>query len=143
MLAKHRILTAPNFFALFKVQFLGAFNDNTLKNGLLVLLTFSGMTLFGLPESQVVSISLFLFILPYFLFSSYAGKLADAYDKVKIIRIIKMCELIIMLFVALGFYLHLVGLLMLALFAMGVHSAFFGPVKYSIVPQYVATPDIV
>ncbi len=142
-MSKQKVLTAPNFFSLFKVQFLGAFNDNALKNGVLVLVAFSGMSLFGLPESQVVSLSLFLLVLPYFLFSSYAGKFADCYNKVKIVRIIKICELVIMMIIALGLHFHLIWLLMLALFAMGTHSAFFGPIKYSIIPQYVAKNDVV
>lgn len=140
---KRNVLKEHNFCALFKVQFLGAMNDNILKNGLLVLITFSGVTLWNLPQSQVVSISLFLLILPYFLFSSYAGKIADASNKVKIIRIVKFCEVIIMLFATVGFYDHQVWMLMVALFAMGTHSAFFGPVKYSIVPQYLPRSDVV
>lgn len=140
---KRRVLREPNFYALFKVQFLGAMNDNVLKNGLLVLITFSGVTLWGLPQSQVVSISLFLLVLPYFLFSSYAGKIADCSNKVKIVRTVKFCEVIIMLFAAVGFYIHQVWMLMVALFAMGAHSAFFGPVKYSIVPQYLPRSDVV
>ncbi len=138
-----KVLTSPNFFALFKVLSLGATNDNILKNALLVLITFSGYTVFNLPTAQVVNLAVLLFILPFFLFSSYAGKLADSSDKAKIIRVIKLCEIVIMLIAALGFSFHLLGLLLLCLFFMGVHSAFFGPLKYSIVPQYLPRKDFV
>lgn len=138
-----KVLTSPNFFALFKVLCLGAANDNVLKNALLVLVTFSGYTIFNLPTAQVVNLAVMLFILPYFLFSSYAGKYADSYDKAKIIRIIKLFEVIIMIFASLGFLFHQIELLLACLFCMGTHSAFFGPVKYSIVPQYLPRKDFV
>ena len=108
-----------------------------------MLVTFSGMTLYGLPQAQIVSLSLLLLILPYFIFSSYAGKLADCYDKVKIVRIVKCCEVFICVVVAIGFYYKIIWLLMLALLLMGAHSAFFGPIKYSILPQYLPTDDLV
>lgn len=139
----NKVLRSPNFFALFKVLFLGAMNDNIFKNGLLVLLTFSGYTIFNLPTAQVVNLTVLLFILPYFLFSSYSGKLADCSSKVKIIRIVKLCEVIIMLIASAGFYFHSMPTLLICLFAMGTHSTVFGPIKYSIVPQYLKREDLV
>src|SRR3546814_4137880 len=70
-----------------------------------------------------------LFILPFFLFSALAGQLADGNDKARIIRIVKTAEIAIMLFGAVGLLLPSVTLLLAALFAMGVHSAFFGPIR--------------
>src|SRR3546814_955982 len=78
-----------------------------------------------------------LFILPFFLFSALAGQLADGNDKARIIRIVKTAEIAIMLFGAVGLLLPSVTLLLAALFAMGVHSAFFGPIKYAILPQHL------
>ena len=140
---KDNVLSSPNFLALLKVMFLGAANDNILKNALLVLITFAGYSIFGMPTEQIVNLAVLLFLLPYFLFSSYAGKLADCMDKTRIIRFIKLCEVVIMLIAAVGFYFRQLDLLLLCLFLMGTHSTFFGPAKYSIVPQYLPRKDFV
>src|SRR3546814_1568227 len=83
-----------------------------------------------------------LFILPFFLFSALAGQLADGNDKARIIRIVKTAEIAIMLFGAVGLLLPSVTLLLAALFAMGVHSAFFGPIKYAILPQHLREKEV-
>jgi MFS family permease len=92
-----------------------------------------------------------IFILPFFLLSALAGQLADMRDKAKIIRIIKAAEIGIMAVGAAGLYLAWRGiavqafaipLLMVALFAMGVHSTFFGPIKYAIIPQHLEDHEV-
>ena len=137
-----RMFFTRQFFPLFNVQFLSALNDNLLKNAILVMLTFNGVSLLGLSESQAVNIAVFLFIFPYLVFSSYAGKLADYYNKITIVKIIKYSELIIMLIATIGFYYAYVWVLFISLFLMGIHSAFFGPIKYSILPQYFDRTDV-
>src|SRR3546814_15157678 len=66
-------------------------------------------------------------------------------------RIVKFCEIIIMLvggiglvLAWLGFAVHLIAipLMMLALFAMGIHSTFFGPIKYAILPQHLKSDQV-
>ncbi|MBP9742236.1 MAG: MFS transporter [Burkholderiales bacterium] len=143
MLKTRNVLKVSNFAHLFKILVLGAVNDNILRNALLVLLTFSGVTIYHLSTAQAVNLAVFLFLLPFFLFSSYAGKIADSFYKVKIIRIVKLCEIIIMLGAAIGFIYHLIWLLFLCIFLMGMHSTFFGPIKFSIVPQYLKHNELV
>ena len=74
------------------------------------------------------------------------GQLADMRDKARIIRWVKLAEIGIMMVGAAGLLLAWQGLLteavaiplmLLALFAMGVHSTFFGPIKYAILPQHL------
>ena len=137
-----RIFFTKEFFPLFNVQFLSSVNDNLLKNAILVMLTFNGVSLLGMSESQAVNVAVFLFIFPYLVFSSYAGKFADYYNKVSIVKIIKYSELLIMLIAAIGFHYNLVWVLLISLFFMGVHSAFFGPIKYSILPQYFSRDKV-
>jgi MFS family permease len=83
-----------------------------------------------------------LFILPFFLFSALAGQLADSSDKARIIRIVKTAEIVIMVGGAIGLVLHNIPLLLAALFAMGVHSSFFGPIKYAILPQHLKPDEV-
>src|SRR5258706_13061708 len=137
------LLAKRRFAPMFVVQFLGAFNDNVLKFAMLTLATF---TLYrGDPDHVALlgNIASGLFILPYFLFSAMAGQLADAWDKARLVRIIKGAEIGIMTIGLVGFWTESIPLLMTALFMMGMHSTFFGPVKYSILPQHLPKDEIV
>lgn len=136
------LLGKRRFAPLFVVQFLGAFNDNLLKFALLFLANF------GLYHAQpdkaemLATIATGLFILPYFLFSALAGQLADAWDKAKIVRVVKAAEVVIMGIAVTGFWLESVPMLLSCLFLMGLHSTIFGPVKFSILPQHLAPQEI-
>ncbi|MFT5448429.1 MAG: MFS family permease [Gammaproteobacteria bacterium] len=129
------LLARRHFLPLFVTQFLGAFNDNVFKNALVILITFQAASCADSPI--LVTVAAGLFIVPFFLFSATAGQFADKVDKARVIRLIKLGEIAIMLVGALGFFLRSVELLMVVLFAMGAQSAFFGPVKYGILPQHL------
>lgn len=131
------ILNSHKFLPLFVIQFLNALNDNILKNAILVMITYQSFKLFGLSSELSVNIVAFMFILPFFLFSATGGKIGDAYCKVKLIRLIKYCEVLIIMLAAIGLFTKNLKILIVALVAMGIHSTFFGPIKYSILPQYI------
>ena len=131
------------FLPLFGTQFLGAFNDNLLKTAIVVLISYHGLTLDGMSPELLVNMAAGVFILPFFLFSATAGKISERFDKAIIARWIKLAEIAIMLLAGSGFFLHQAGLLMAALFLMGCHSAFFGPLKYSVLPQYLGEHELV
>ncbi|WP_062786815.1 MFS transporter [Aquitalea pelogenes] len=131
------------FLPLFGTQFLGAFNDNLLKTAIVVLISYHGLTLSGMSPELLVNMAAGVFILPFFLFSATAGKLSERYDKAVIARGVKLAEIAIMLLAGVGFFLHAAGPLMAALFLMGCHSAFFGPLKYSVLPQYLKEHELV
>jgi len=128
---RHPFWFKRHFFPLFWVQFLGAFNDNLFKNALVMLITFR---LAESPEQAGILITMAagFFILPFFLFSAFAGQLADKFDKTFLIRKIKLAEVLIMILGALALNAQSVMALLGVLFLMGVQSAFFGPIKYSI-----------
>ena len=96
------LLKQVRFAPFFSTQFLGAFNDNIFCNGLIILLTFKGIEIFGLNASQIANVAGALFILPYFLFSAIAGQLADKYEKSLLIRSVKLLEIGLMLFAAIS-----------------------------------------
>lgn len=143
------LLQSRRFLPFFLTQFLGALNDNLFKSALLVMLVIAGIanTADGVDHSvdtsMLVNMAAGLFILPFFLFSPLAGQLADKYEKSKIIRRIKVAEIFIMLGGVLSLWYSEVWAMMLVLFAMGVQSAFFGPVKYSIIPQHLHRSELV
>jgi 1-acyl-sn-glycerol-3-phosphate acyltransferase len=135
-----RLLAQRRFGPLFGVQFLGALNDNLFKNTMVILFAFRAAS--EAESGMVTNLAAGLFILPFFLFSGVAGRLSDKYDKGRIMRIIKACEIGIMAVGAVGFYLGNNVLLFLTLFLMGTHSAFFGPAKYSILPQHLKDDEL-
>ncbi len=137
------LLGSRRFLPLFITQFLGAFNDNVFKNSLIILLTFSSAYHSGADSTVLVNAAAGIFILPFFLFSATAGQLADKYDKAMLMRWIKLAEIGIMICASAGFMLHQVNLLLLALFFMGMHSTFYGPAKYSVLPQHLEKNELV
>ena len=144
------LLKQRRFLPLFVTQLLGAFNDNLFKNAMVLFVVY-GVYNDEKAEALFSAVATAVFILPFFLMSALAGQLADTRDKAQIIRIVKFCEILIMivggigLFMAwLGFAVSLIAipLMMLALFAMGIHSTFFGPIKYAILPQHLKEDEV-
>lgn len=126
------LLRQRRFAPFFTVQCLNAFNDNVFRQGIIGLLFW-----LQVPESErglYTQLAPAIFILPYFLFSATAGQIAEKMEKAKLIRLAMLLGVLIMLVAALGFVTHHLPLLLVALFATGVHSTLFGPVKYSILP---------
>lgn len=123
------------FWALFGTQFLGAYNDNFFRTSFVTLITYHLLTYPETVKSLFISAAFGLFMLPFFMFSPIAGQLADGYDKSKIIRAVKGAEVLIVSLSAYGFIHTNPSFLLAALFFMGAHSAFFGPAKYSILPE--------
>ncbi len=141
MTGSFALMKQRRFLPLFATQFLNAFNDNFYKMAMVILVTF---TIYKDPETEAWFNALAggLFILPFFLFSALAGQLADSTDKTRMIRLIKTAEIFIMIVGAIGIWLHLVPVMLLALFAMGTHSTFFGPIKYAILPQHLEEDEV-
>jgi MFS family permease len=138
--ALHLVRTR-RFLPIFVTQFLGAFNDNLFRTAMVMLVIY-GIYRDAEQEATFSAIAGGLFIAPFFLLSALSGQLADAHDKAKIIRIVKTAEIAIMLFGAAGLLLHNIPLLLAALAAMGVHSTFFGPIKYAILPQHLEPEEV-
>jgi len=137
------LLRQRRFAPFFATQFLGAFNDNIFRNGLIILITFQGVNVLGMNASQIANVAGALFILPFFLFSAPAGQLADKYEKSRLIRIVKTLEIGLMVLAALAFMSKSFVALLFVLFLMGCQSTLFGPVKYAYLPQQLATKDLV
>lgn len=140
-MSQFNLLQTKRFLPLFITQFLGAFNDNVFKNALIMLVVFK---LVSSDQAGLwTNIAAGLFILPFFLFSSLAGQIAEKYDKSTVIRYTKFAEILIMGFGAIALYIGNPILLVSILFLMGTQSAFFGPCKYSIIPQHLKEEEFV
>jgi MFS family permease len=150
MTTSTHLVRTRRFLPLFTTQLLGAFNDNLFKNAMVLYVVYSVYNSEA-AEAKFSAVASALFILPFVLLSALAGQLADMRDKARIIRIVKFCEILIMLVGGAGLLLAWQGiavsaaaipLMLLALFAMGVHSSFFGPIKYAILPQHLRKEEV-
>jgi 1-acyl-sn-glycerol-3-phosphate acyltransferase len=138
-----KLLGERRFWPLFWTQFLGAFNDNLFKNALVILVAYRSMSLMGIASQEIVVACAGIFILPFFLFSATAGQLADRFAKWRLIRLVKIWEIGVMALAGVGFAFDNLALLLVVLFLMGMQSTFFGPAKYSILPELLGEKDLV
>ncbi|MCE3044008.1 MULTISPECIES: MFS transporter [Legionella] len=132
----YELLAKRNFLPLFITQFCGALNDNVFKLSMLTLISYHLSTSQSQSE-HFQALAGALFTLPFFLFSATAGQLADRYDKATISRVVKLLEIILMIIGSIALYRGSIVLLMLTLTGMGIHSTFFGPIKYAILPDHL------
>ncbi len=150
MTTSTHLIRSRRFLPLFVTQLFNAFNDNLYRNAMVFFVVY---TLYNseAKEGLFSAVASALFIAPFFLLSALAGQLADMRDKARIIRVVKASEIGIMLVGGLGLLLawqgllnqtFTIGLMLLALLAMGVHSTFFGPIKYAILPQHLHEDEV-
>jgi 1-acyl-sn-glycerol-3-phosphate acyltransferase len=134
------LLRQRRFLPFFVTQCLGAFNDNVYRLAIIGLLGYLAVA----PEEKTLYTNLApaIFILPYFLFSATAGQIAEKLEKSRLIRITTTMEIVIMSLAAAGFLLQSLPVLLVALFATGVQSTLFGPVKYSILPSVLKPEEL-
>ncbi|WP_372018212.1 MFS transporter [Pseudoxanthomonas sp. 10H] len=138
------LLTQRRFLPYFIVQALGAFNDNVYRQAIIGLL--GAMVLSGAlsedAQALYTQLAPAIFILPYFLFSATAGQVAERLEKQKLIVATTAMEIAIMSLAAVGFLLHSMPVLLVALFCTGLQSTLFGPVKYSILPAVLKPEEL-
>lgn len=138
------LLATRRFLPFFLTQFLGAFNDNVFRNALVVSIAYGAAVASDNDRvSLLANVAQALFILPFFLFSALAGQLADKYEKSRLIRQIKVAEVVLMLAAAVAFWFDSVAALLGIMFLLGAQSAAFGPLKYSLMPQHLHETELV
>lgn len=136
------LFVSRRFLPMFLTQFFGAFNDNIYKYALLMVFTYGWIDRGHLEISMLNNLAGLLFILPFFIFSATSGQIADRYERSQLIRWLKLCEIGIMMLATVGFFLGNMWILLLALFFMGMHSAFFGPIKYAVLPDMLKEHEL-
>ena len=160
MTTSTHILRRSRFLPLFVTQLFNAFNDNLYKTAMVLFVVYSVYNSEA-DEAMFSAVASGVFILPFFVLSALAGQLADMSDKARIIRMVKACEIGIMAVGGAGLFVawqdiecaanageciaqphwlvsqSAIPAMLVALFAMGVHSTFFGPIKYAILPQHL------
>ena len=125
---------------LLATQFLGAFNDNAFRFVIAAII----VDLVDQTQGGTIYLALSgaIFILPFLVFSTFAGYLADHFSKQKIIVWTKVLELVVM---GIGFWALLKGNIwpmLTVLFFMGLQSTLFSPSKYGILPEILDDKDL-
>ena len=138
-----RLLGQRRFLPFFGAQALGAFNDNVYRNVLVILITFGGTIGTSMQPEVLTNLAGGLFILPYLLFSGLAGQIADRFDKSRVVQTVKAIEILIMGLAGLGLASGNLTILMSALFMLGLHSTFFAPAKYGLLPQILQPNELI
>ena len=133
------LMMSPKFAPLFWCQFFSALNDNFVKNALIVFILFQ---MAGDNGPALVTLAGAVLIAPFFILSALGGQLADRFDKAWLAKQLKLAEIPVAAVAGLGFYLHSVPLLFIALGAFGVIGALFGPIKYGILPDHLETKEL-
>jgi len=141
--SQFRLLAQRRFLPFFGAQALGAFNDNVYRSVLVILIAFHGASAAPLPPDVLTNLAGGVFILPFVLLSGLAGQIADRFDKSRVVQAVKASEILIMMLAGAGLASFDLGLLFLALFLLGVHSTFFAPAKYGLLPQILRPAELV
>lgn len=137
------VFKLKRFLPYFCTQALGAMNDNVYKNTLLLIVAFMAPQAMSISSDVVINLAAALFILPFFLFSAHAGLIADKVEKSSLIRKLKLLEVGLMSLAAAAILLQQIEAMLLLLFLMGTQSAYFGPVKYALLPQHLKPEQLV
>lgn len=138
-----QVLFNRRFWPIFWAQFLGAFNDNLIKMSTVLLITYAGRMVLGVEPDRISTVVTALLIIPSLLFSAMAGQLADRYSKTRMVRPIKLFEVVLMGVAAVGLIYHQFELLLVVVLCLGTQSTFFGPIKYSILPELLTDQELV
>ncbi|MEN3288985.1 MAG: acyl-[acyl-carrier-protein]-phospholipid O-acyltransferase, partial [Bradyrhizobium sp.] len=134
-----QLMSSRRFAPLFWAQFCSALNDNVLKNALVIMLLYGAVATHG---DALVTVAGAVFIFPFFILSGLGGEMADKYVKGVVARRLKFVEIFAAVFAALGFFMHSVPLLFVALAMFGIVAALFGPVKYAMLPDQLTVGEL-
>jgi acyl-[acyl-carrier-protein]-phospholipid O-acyltransferase/long-chain-fatty-acid--[acyl-carrier-protein] ligase len=134
------VLKNGGFLAFLSTQFLGAFNDNAYR--IIVSLRAVHIVAQADQSGKYLALAGAIFVLPSLLFTGYAGQLADAISKRKVLIAVKIFEIFVMGLGIVVFFSQSITLMFVVLFLMAVHYTVFSPAKYSIVPELVSDRDL-
>src|SRR3977135_1382331 len=133
------LMTTRRFAPLFWCQFFSAFNDNFLKNSLVFLILFTPSIT---DSGSLITLTAAVFIGPFFFLSGLGGEMADRFDKSIVAQRIKLVEIAVAGIAVTGYWLQSIPILFAALFFFGVIATLFGPIKYGILPDHLASEEL-
>ena len=136
------LLAARRFLPLFTLQTMGAFVDNLLKSAFVMVITFGTAIDSSLDPGAVAALAGGALIAPFFLFSAFAGELADRFERGRLLQVMMAAGLVTVLAGIAALVVGSLTLCLVALFAAGAQSAFSSPARYALLPQYLAADEL-
>jgi len=133
-------LARPGIQPFLWTQFLGAFNDNLFK--IVVSLLAVRLATTSADASYQLSLVGAIFILPFVLFSGYAGQLADVYSKRTVLVVTKSLEIVATGLGLVAFVIGRLELTYVVLFLFALQATFFSPAKYGILPEVLPDSEL-
>jgi acyl-[acyl-carrier-protein]-phospholipid O-acyltransferase / long-chain-fatty-acid--[acyl-carrier-protein] ligase len=133
------LLTTRRFAPLFWCQAFSAFGDNFLKTALVFVILFQ---IGGADAEALITLAGATLIFPFFLLSGLGGELADRYDKALVAQRLKLAEIGVAALAVVGFAVHSVPILFVAVGLYGTIASLFGPIKYGILPDHLARAEL-
>ncbi len=137
------LFSKPKFFTSFAAlnvtQFLAAFNDNFYK---LLLIFFLIATKGEEHSNTILALAGAIFVIPFLLFASLSGTLADRFSKRSIIYFTRLLEILTTSMALFAFVFESAIAGYTVLFLMATHSALFSPCKFGIIPEIVSKEKI-
>jgi acyl-[acyl-carrier-protein]-phospholipid O-acyltransferase/long-chain-fatty-acid--[acyl-carrier-protein] ligase len=127
------VLKDRGFVFLLAAQAMAVFDDNTFKQLLMLFVTASIPAL--ATRNLYISLGTALYVLPYIVFSSYAGQVADHFSKRRVIIFMKVVEATLLVVAVFAMYVGHVVAMLGVLFLLGIHACFLDPAKEGILPQ--------
>jgi acyl-[acyl-carrier-protein]-phospholipid O-acyltransferase/long-chain-fatty-acid--[acyl-carrier-protein] ligase len=137
------LLQARRFLPLFGSQLLGAFNDNLFKSAFVMLVTFGAQMRQGHDPGALAALAGAALIAPFFVFSATAGELADRLSRSALLQVLKAAEIVIVLVAGAALWAQSLSLSLATLLLLGTQSSLMGPIKYALLPQYLAPEELV
>ena len=137
----HGGLGSRTFIGLLVAQFFAAFNDQAIHAAAM----FFAINKQLMTEKAAIALMPILFYSPWAIFCTLAGHFADKYSKRTTLVVWKIVEVLVAGVAVVGFYLGNDGvkghdqlgpmIVLGCVFLMGMHSAFFVPAKYGVMPE--------
>src|SRR5215469_2593728 len=143
MTVQLQLLQARRFLPLFGSQLLGAFNDNLFKSAFVMLVTFGTQMRQGHDPGALAALAGAALIAPFFVLSATAGELADRFSRSTLLRVLKAAEIVIVLVACAALWAQSLALSLATLLLLGAQSSLMGPIKYALLPQYLAPEELV
>jgi acyl-[acyl-carrier-protein]-phospholipid O-acyltransferase/long-chain-fatty-acid--[acyl-carrier-protein] ligase len=134
------LMATRRFAPLFWCQFFSAFSDNFLKQALILLIAFQQFS--EADSGALIQLAGAALTAPFFFLSGLGGEMADRYDKAMLARRLKLVEIAVAAIAVIGFFVHSIPVLFVAVFSYGVIAALFGPIKYGILPDHLARDEL-
>lgn len=132
-------LANRTFIGFLIAEFLAAFNDQCIHASAMFFAINSG----AMTPDKAISLMPILFYSPWAIFCTLSGYFADKYSKRHSLIFWKVMEVFITAFALLGFWLGSTqsypvlgsSIVLSCVFLMGMHSAFYVPCKYGVLPE--------